>query len=138
MAQARKASTKAQVRKRQDRFLLAFSKIGTIARAAVAAKIAKETVRLWRKCDAEFEKRFQSIDLDVTGMLEDSAVDDALGQFDEKTGRYKGGDTITRIFLLKARRPEIYRDNTRLEAELRDKAGNVTIFTLKLGDEGNA
>ena len=115
MAQQRKASTKTQVRKRQDRFILAFSKTGTILRASIASKISRETVRLWRKFDPAFEKRFQNLDLDVTSLLEDSAVDSAIGRWDDVEQRYVGGDSILKIFLLKARKPLIYRDQVKVE-----------------------
>ncbi len=115
MAQIRRASTKVQVRKRQDRFLLAFSKTGTIMRAAIASKITKQCVSLWRRNDPAFEKRFQDLELEVTSLLEESAVDSALGRWDAKEKRYVGGDSILKIFLLKSRKPLIYRDQFKVE-----------------------
>lgn len=93
----------AMVLKRQAAFLSALRMAGTIKRAASKAKISREVVRLWRRDDPEFAKQFEEAELEVTGLLEDSAVEDALA-----------GDVTTRIFLLKARNPAKYRDTTNL------------------------
>ena len=119
-----------QVLARQNKFLQAFSAAGTIQGAARAAKINRETVRQWRHNDAAFEELFQNADSDVTGLLEDSAMTDALGHWDPKKKRNVGACTITRIFLLKSRDPEKYRDNLKVE-----HAGEPPVrFTLNLGD----
>lgn len=109
------AKRAAEVLKRQAAFLAAFKKCGTQSRAASRIGISRETVRIWRNTDENFEKQYQDADLNITGMLEDSAMDDALGELNEKSGRYEGGDPITRMFLLKARNPEKYRENFKLE-----------------------
>lgn len=76
-----------------------FRQTGTILATCEKTNISREIVRQWRIKDEDFKAAFDAADLDVTELLEDSAMRDALG-----------GDTTTRIFLLKARRPDKYRD----------------------------
>lgn len=94
----------AQVRKRQDLFLDAFTKTGTVLGASRRCNISRETVRLWRKNDSVFAERFEDADLDITETLETKAMSMAMA-----------GDTTMVIFLLKSRRPEKYRDHVKHE-----------------------
>lgn len=89
----------AQVRKRQELFLDAFVKTGTILGASRRCGISRETVRQWRLNDEAFEEQFQDSDLDITETLETKAMSMAMQ-----------GDTTMVIFLLKARKPKTYRD----------------------------
>jgi hypothetical protein len=101
--------------KRQDAFLAAFAKHGSILAAARAVKISRETVRIWRRDDPAFAERFLAQKLDLIELLEDGAVDDAMGEWNEKKKRYFGGNPILKIFLLKGLAPEKYRDHFKLE-----------------------
>lgn len=98
------AKRRAQVLKRQDLFLKYFKKVGTVKTAAARARMSREGVRLWRKNDPAFEQRFQDADLEITGELEDTAI-----------ARAKRGNTVLLIFLLKARKPLVYRDHFKVE-----------------------
>lgn len=105
----------AQVQKKQNRFLAAFEKTGTILQAARKCNVSRRAVYYWRAHDKEFEAKFLALELDVTSFLEDATMDDALGVWHAKKQRYVGGDSILKIFLLKSRNPTKYRDNTKIE-----------------------
>jgi len=91
-------------RARQKAFLRVFPRRGTIMGAAAAAGVDRQTVRTWRLTDPWFAEEFRKCELDVTELLEDSAVRDAVR-----------GDASTRQFLLKARKPSVYTEKMRLE-----------------------
>lgn len=107
-----------QVKKRQDLFLVALGKHGVIGRSADAAHISRETVRLWRKNDVYgFRQRYEDVSLDLTEELEDGAMDSA-----------RRGNQVDRIFLLKARKPEVYRDHMKVEHGGEVKQRLVLVF----------
>ncbi len=122
-----------QVRKRQDRFLAAFRLFGTIMGACRSINFSRKQVYEWRNHDEGFEQRFLDCELQVTALLEDGTMYDALGVWDEKLGRFKNGDSILKMFLLKARNPTKYRENIKLE-----HAGGFTIKDLCVDDPGPA
>lgn len=113
-----KSARSAQVRKRQELFLDAFIKTGTILGACRRCGISRETVRQWRLKDKAFEERFQDAELDITETLETKGMSMAMN-----------GDTTMVIFLLKARRPLVYRDRYQVE-----HSGGVTVKDLVLSD----
>ena len=97
---------------RQERFLTAFAKDGTIARAAKAAGISRETVYAWGRDDVDgFRQRFEYAKHEFRESLE-------LGMFDvmkEKPAQTQ----LLRIFALKAHWPEKYRE---MPVDLDDEA----------------
>lgn len=99
--------------------MIQFAKTGTITHAARHAGVCRETVRKWRRDDPVFAARFDDADLEVTDLLEESAMTKAL--------RPEGA--IMNIFLLKSRNPEKYRDNALLTV-----AGAVPL-TITLSDD---
>lgn len=103
--------------KKMKPFLEAFRQCGTISRAAKAIGISRDTVLNWRKQDAEFEDQFINADSDIADELETHAIERAtIGV--RKTIFFRGtgvGETFEKsdtllMFLLRARRPELYRD----------------------------
>lgn len=81
------------------RFLEVLSTIGTVTHACNAAGIARHTAYKWRKTDEKFAEAWEQATVEVVEKLEASAYQRAMG-----------GDTTLTIFLLKAARPERYRD----------------------------
>jgi hypothetical protein len=88
-----------------------------VAAAAKATAIGRRTHYDWLEHDPEYAARFKDVDADVTEALETEARRRA--QFGVEEPVYYQGqrvDTIRRfsdtllIFLLKARRPEVYRE----------------------------
>lgn len=82
---------------RQRAFLVAYSKIAHIRRAAEIAGVSRDTVRNWRRRDPVFQAAFEEAQAMAIEELEASAAADALG-----------GMETTRIFLLKSLKPEVY------------------------------
>lgn len=110
---------RATAQKRQNLWLDAFVKTGTILGACRRTGVGRETVRQWRLKDPAFEARFQDSDLDITETLETKGMSQAMS-----------GDTTLLIFFLKARRPKVYRDNIKVE-----HGGSVTVKDLILQDD---
>ena len=104
-------------RRKQGRFLAAFGEHATVAAAAKAAGVGRRTHYDWLTSDDAYAERFKEVEEDVTESLEAEARRRAqLGV--EEPVFYQGErvDTIRRysdtllIFLLKARRPNVYRE----------------------------
>lgn len=105
----------------QTAFLAAFGVCGIVKVACEAAEVGRATVYVWRK-DADFAAAMDSAGEDATDLLER----EALRRATEGTVRpvyYKGeecggvreySDTLTAL-LLKARRPDKYRENQKIE-----------------------
>jgi DNA-binding XRE family transcriptional regulator len=88
----------------QPRFLKAYEELGTVTHAATAAGVARSTVYQVEKNDPEFAAAFEEAREAAADRLERVAIQRA-----EETS-----DTLL-IFLLKALRPEKYRENVRVE-----------------------
>lgn len=106
-----------EVRKRQALFLDGFTKTGTVLGACRRVGLSRETVRLWRKNDEAFEQLYQDADLDITETLETKAMSMAME-----------GDTTMVIFLLNARRPDVYRPRMKVEHAGEVKQRLVLVF----------
>jgi hypothetical protein len=106
---------------RQKAFLAAYEQVGSIARAAEAAKIGRTTHWAWMRTDPEYPKKFAAAQTVASEVLIDEATRRAVDGVEEPVGFYKGkaGGTVKRysdillMFLIKAKRPE-YRDSSRL------------------------
>jgi len=102
-------------------FLDAYSLRANIGAACVKAGITRTTVRVWQEKDAEFAIGFNQADLAATERLEDEAWRRATeGTVSRKTTYWHGepvgvdekveySDALL-IMLLKARRPDVYRE----------------------------
>jgi hypothetical protein len=105
-----------------DAWLAAFEREGTVSAACAATGIARSTVYDHRAADSEFAARWRELEDATTDRMEREAYRRAV----EGTDRpivYQGvvtdtvkeySDTLL-IFMLKARRPERYRENVRVE-----------------------
>lgn len=88
----------------QERALAAFRETGTVTGACKTAKIARRTWYYWIEKDPAFAAAVRDVTEDVADDLEGEAVK-----------RAKDGSDSLLIFLLKARRPDTYRETQRLE-----------------------
>lgn len=108
-------------KKRRD-FLARLSEVGNVSHACLHARIPRRTAYDWRAQDPEFAAAWDAA-LDVgIDALEDEAMRRALEGTDEPVF-YKGeecgairrySDTLT-IFLLKAHRPDKYKDRAAID-----------------------
>lgn len=101
--------TRKRGRKRnwQKAFLAAFAQIGIVAPAAAAAGVSRNAVRLATLRDPAFAAKYAEALETSTERLEGMAYARAI--------RAESPSDLLMIFLLKARRPKVYRDNYRLE-----------------------
>jgi hypothetical protein len=125
-------------RDRQRKFLRAFRRVGTIARACELTRISRVLAHHWVNTDSSFARRFAEARATVVERLESSAYERAMS-----------GNTSLTMFMLKAMRPEVYRDkyedlvdeeelNTAIERELERMAasGETTIPRVIEGTVG--
>lgn len=84
-------------------WLEAFGEYGTVYHACKAAGVGRSTVYRHRESDAEFAEAWAAVEEDVSDDLEQEAA-----------RRAKDGSDVLMIFLLKARRPQKYRDNAHI------------------------
>lgn len=92
--------------KKRARFLDALREHGTVYAACQASGVPRTTVYRWREDDADFAAAWDAAIEDVTDMLEREAIRRAT----------EGSDTLM-IFLLKANRPEKYRETNNLQVK---------------------
>lgn len=85
-------------------FLKALLELGTVTAACDAAGIGRRTVYQERQRDEEFAIAWADVEAASTDQLEAEAHRRAVN----------GSDTLL-IFLLKSRKPEIYRENVKVE-----------------------
>lgn len=107
--------------KRQSRFLACYAKVGTITGAARAAGIAPGTHYEWLDFDPSYPKRFeaayeQSMDAAEAELRRRGiqGVQEAIYYQGEVVGYKRNYSDACLIFLLKNRRPEVFRDVTAL------------------------
>lgn len=91
----------------RHKFIAAFRKYGIVTVAAQVAVKGRTTVYEERKRNPEFELAWQEAEEASTDMLEAKAIQRA-------TAEKNPSDTLL-IFLLKARRPQKYRDNLAIQ-----------------------
>lgn len=116
----------------RTKFLEALASGLSVTGAAEQAGIHRATPYAWREADPEFAKAWQ-IALDAgTDRLEDEAwrraaegTERPVFQAGALVGRTREYSDLLMIFLLKGRRPEKYRDNSKLEV-----TGNITLTAL--------
>jgi hypothetical protein len=97
--------------KKAEIFLAALDEGCSIAGACERAVIARSTAYAWRRDDPDFAEAWDSAVETGTDALEDEAVK-----------RAKAGSDTLLIFLLKARRPDKYKDRVSTE-----HAGSIAV-----------
>lgn len=113
-ADLRQGKTTARAR---ERFLKAYADCGNVSAAARSAGVGRATVYVWAEHDSEFALAFKQADLQATESLEKEAWRRARDGFAEEVWQHgKLVGTIQRYsdrlleFMLRARRPDVYRD----------------------------
>ena len=103
----------------------------TIVLACKLAGISTQSFYRWQKDDTDFAAEVEAANEDITQRLEQSAHEQSVG-----IGVEAPVPSLMQ-FLLKARRPLIYREATEAKLDLTSPNGAQVSFTLKLGDSGN-
>jgi hypothetical protein len=91
---------------KQRTFLAAYSKVGIISEAARKAKVDRKSHTNWLR-DEEYRLAFADAKEEAIELLEANVRRRAM--------RARKPSDLLAIFLLKAARPEVYRDNARVE-----------------------
>lgn len=114
--------------RRKRLYLEALAKVGVITYAAKVAGISRQTVYEWLEADPDFARRHQEALLESTERMEQEAWRRAvLGT--TKPIYYRGrrigtlrehSDTLL-IFMLKARKPETYRERVDVDARVKQQ-----------------
>jgi hypothetical protein len=103
-------------------FLAAYAQCHTVTEACAAASIARQTARERRRSDPEFARMWDEVVEADTEVLEREAFRRAALEHERPI--YQGGELVGTervfsdnllMFLLKSRRPEVYRDNAHVE-----------------------
>lgn len=102
-----------------NKWLDAFRKYGTVTQACRVTGIGRTTVYDRRNADDQFAQAWTEVEDETTEAMEREAYRRAVDGFD-RNGERHYSDTLL-IFMLKARRPEKYRDQVKVE-----HAGKVT------------
>lgn len=92
---------------RKARYVEAYAALATTAHAAAHAGVSRSQAWRWQVADPKFAQAIQEAREANTERLEASAFQRAME-----------GDTALTIFLLKSRRPDIYRDRIDLRAAI--------------------
>lgn len=92
-------TTRLQAQHAKKAFIAAFAELGIVGHAAKAAGVHRVTVYDWLEHDEQFAIEYRHAELAATESLEREAVRRAIA----------GSDTML-IFLLKARKPAMYRE----------------------------
>lgn len=117
-------------------FLKAYQRIGRVDLAAKEIGISRALVYDWKSRDDKFSEKFSKSKDYIAGMLEDEAYRRAcegtakpVYQQGEKVGEIQEYSDTLCIFLLKALKPEKYREryDVRQDATIR-QSGQVTIY----------
>jgi hypothetical protein len=103
-------------------FLEAFRTYGTVTHACKAVSVGRRTVYDAREADEAFAAEWAAVEDDVSDDLEEEAV-----------RRAKDGSDVLLIFLLKARRPQKYRENSHVT-----HAGALTLERILYADVDEA
>ncbi len=129
-------------------FLDAFRDLGTVTAACEAAGVARRTVYDARHADEDFALAWADVETESTESMELEArrravkgTDKPVFQGGIEVGRIREYSDTLLIFMLKARRPETYRDNVKIEHGGRVKLEQMTQLSdqelqrLAAGDE---
>ncbi len=101
----------------KKKFLTAFAEVGVVTYAARAAKVTRQAAYLARKIDPKFAARWDEAIEDSTQVMEAEAIRRAVKgtlkpvfQKGEQVGSVREYSDTLLMFLLKSRRPPVYRD----------------------------
>lgn len=108
-------------------FLTALAEEGTVFTACRNAGISRSTAYRMRQADESFALAWADVESTVTDRLERKAVELALG-----------GEVKLLEFLLKARRPDVYRESVRVQQDVRVSHGAALVTDPVLAEEGRS
>jgi hypothetical protein len=123
----------------QDAFLEAFEKVATIVGAANVAGVERRTHYRWMTSDPVYAQRFARAEEAATQRLEQEArrramvgVEEPIYYRGKVCGSVKKYSDVLLIFLLKARRPSVYRERFDQTINIRDDSDLSALSSAEL------
>ena len=113
---------------RQKRFLEAFSEWPTVRSAATKARISRTTHHNWLERDPKYARTFAELEEDLIQVAEAECYRRAVKGIERPV--FQGGTQVGTVtdysdsvlmFLLKARRPEVYRERRDVRHQVDDR-----------------
>jgi hypothetical protein len=144
-AKARKAKAKPKQRRQwKPAFLKAFAETGMVAAACKQANVSRSYVYEARQADEKFAQMWEDIENASTDEMEREAyrrgvkgVEEPVFQGKELVGHVRKFSDTLLIFMLKARKPETYRETTRHELTGKDGAPLAFADLFTAADAGS-
>lgn len=131
---------------RKAKWLEAFDRLGTVFQACKETGVGRSTVYEWRQKDEGFAVAWADVEEATTERMEREAyrrsvegVQREIYHQGQVVGEERQFSDTLLIFMLKARRPEKYRDNIKVEhAGGIDHRGAVLVTDPELAEEARA
>lgn len=109
MPKRKRLKPRIDTKKRQEMFLQAYANTGTVYHACRMSGVSRCTMYYWRNNDKDFAYAMQvAIDCN-TEQLEQACFQKAMK-----------GDSLLMMFLLKARKPEVYREKYEVKIDVEE------------------
>lgn len=129
---------------RKRAWLEAFEEGGTVVAACKASDVPRSTAYQWRSKDEAFLLAWHDIEEATTERMEREAyrrgvegVDRAVYHMGKVIGAERQYSDTLLIFMLKARKPDTYRDNVHVKQDIKiSAAGSALVENPALAEEG--
>jgi hypothetical protein len=124
---------------KREAFLDALAGCGNVTAAAKAAKLARTALYEWRAADKRFASAWDAAQELGTDALEDEATRRAAGgtlrgiyHLGKRVGTVREFSDTLLIFLLKARKPDRFKDRSSTELTGKDGASLVPVLNVQI------
>ena len=142
-AEAREVRTARTRKAKQAPFLTAFRRTGSVTGAAREAGVSRSAHYKWVEVDPEYAEQFENANEEMVDGLEQEArrralegVDEPVYYKGERVGSFRRYSDALLILLLRAKRPEQYRDSVDVNSRIDDTAAVIDPKVMKsLTDE---
>ena len=115
---------------KRDAFLTAYAEVGTVTHAAELAGVSRNAHYMWMQDDPEYPEKFREAEKQACEVLEKEirrraveGVDEPVFHKGEQCGTVRKYSDTLLIFAAKGAMPEKYRENAKLEIDLK---ANIT------------
>lgn len=112
--------TETQIKEMKKKFLIKYSRTGVLTQSAEAAGTTAQQIRRWLAKDEKFLRKFDQMQEKFVDRLEMVAVQRAIDK----------SDSLLQM-LLRANRPQKYRDNVKVDADVNEKKTVKLVFSAE-------
>ena len=126
IAVTKKQQNEHDQRDRQDRFLEAYERVGTISAGARAAGVDRRTAKRWIERDAAFRERFEEAQAKFKDYVKEHLIQQA-----------ERGNGPTWRFIAKHELPEVYGDEPRQSVQKQGQEADAKWEELERAAESN-